>query len=98
MRGADLLAWLSALPPDARDAAVEAHLGIAASPPEHANPPGEHLIGYHASGVAPILQAFAEVPVTSNDVVVDLGSGLGKVVPTVSRRVSHSAYGLEGQL
>ena len=76
---ADFLAWLATVPTDARDAAVEERLGIAAGPDEHA-PPGENLIGYHPSGVAPILRALAEVPVRRGDALVDLGSGLGKVV------------------
>ena len=36
-------------------------------------------MGYHASAAAPIAQMLREVPVTSSDVLVDLGAGLGKV-------------------
>ncbi len=97
MRGAELLAWLSALPLDERDAAVEARLGLAAPPPDCDAPPGEHLIGYHASGVAPILQALTEVPVGSDDVVVDLGSGLGKVVLLAHLVTGATARGIEIQ-
>lgn len=97
MRGADLLAWLSALPPDARDRAIEEHLGLAPPPPECVGPPGERLIGYHASGVAPILRAIAEAPVTATDVVVDLGAGLGKVVLLAHLLTGAKARGIEIQ-
>ena len=95
MRGADLLAWLSTLAPDARDVAVEGYLGIAAGAEPDA--PGEHLIGYHASGVAPILRALEEVPVTRDDVVVDLGAGLGKVVLLARLLTGARVHGIEIQ-
>ena len=77
-REPDLLAWLASLAPGRRDAAVEEWLGISEVVPT--TPPGDHLVGYHASGVAPIVRALAEVPVGPSDRLVDLGSGLGKVV------------------
>jgi len=76
--GAELLPWLARLPPGERDAAVEELLGI--GPASDSTPPGEHLIGHHASGVAAIVRTLIEVPVVAEDVVIDLGSGLGKVV------------------
>jgi SAM-dependent methyltransferase len=91
-----LLAWLASLPPSERDAAVESHLGIAA-PPASAAPPGEHLIGYHASGVAPIVRMLLEVPVTSDDVVIDLGAGLGKVALLVRLLTGATVRGIELQ-
>jgi hypothetical protein len=95
MRGPDLLAWLASLAPPQRDGAVEQHLGIAEDVP--ASPPGEHLIGYHASGVASIVRMLIEVPVSSDDVVVDLGSGMGKVVLLASLLTGAAARGIELQ-
>jgi len=95
MRGADLLAWLSTFPPCDRDAAIEAHLAIAER--VSSAPPGEHLVGYHASGVAPIVRALVEVPVDRHDVVVDLGAGLGKVVLLAHLLTDAPARGVEVQ-
>jgi SAM-dependent methyltransferase len=92
----DLLSWLARLPPGARDAALEKRLGIAECVPL-ATPPGQHLIGYHASGVAPIVRALVEVPVASDDVFVDLGSGLGKVVVLAALLTGAIARGIELQ-
>jgi SAM-dependent methyltransferase len=91
-----LLEWLASLPPGERDAAVEAHLGIAAEPPSSA-PPGDHLVGYHASGVAPIVRMLVEVPVVGDDVVVDLGAGLGKVAMLTRLLTGATARGIELQ-
>jgi hypothetical protein len=91
----DLLAWLSSLPPSQRDAAVEEDLGIAVSASSF--PPGEHLVGYHPSGVAPIVRALLEVPVTVDDVLVDLGAGLGKVVLLTRLLTGATAHGVELQ-
>ncbi len=90
-----LLAWLASLPPWRRVAAFEEHLGIAELP--SASPPGEHLIGYHASAVAPIVHMLLEVPVVRGDVVVDLGAGLGKVVLLAGLLTGASARGVELQ-
>jgi hypothetical protein len=93
---ADFLAWLSSLPPGARDAVVEQRLGIADAPPSSA-PPGDHLVGYHPSGVAPIVQAIIEVPITADDVLIDLGAGLGKVVFLAHLLTGATARGVEVQ-
>jgi SAM-dependent methyltransferase len=94
----DWLAWLASLPPHRRDAATEELLGIAGSPAGAADaPPGEHLIGYHASGVASIVRALLEVPVVPRDVVVDLGAGLGKVVLLARLLTGATARGIELQ-
>jgi SAM-dependent methyltransferase len=95
MRGVDLVAWLASLPPGERDAAVEEHLGIAV--PASAAAPGEDLIGYHASGVAPIVRVLIEVPVVAEDVVVDVGSGLGKVALLARILTGAKARGIELQ-
>jgi SAM-dependent methyltransferase len=79
MHEAALLALLEAAPEGERDAAVERYLGIR-EPDCDCLSPGEELIGYHPSGVGAIVSMLEAVPVTPSDVVVDLGSGLGKVV------------------
>lgn len=96
MTGASLLAWLASLPPDERDRALDERLGIGPPAPCDA-PPGEHLVGYHASGVAPVVRALLEIPVISDDVLVDLGSGLGKVVLLASLLTGATARGIELQ-
>jgi SAM-dependent methyltransferase len=93
--GPDLLARLAALPPAERDAEVERYLGIAEGADSTA--PGAGLIGYHASGVAPIIHALVEVPVGRDDVVVDLGAGLGKVVLLASLLTGARSRGIELQ-
>jgi SAM-dependent methyltransferase len=96
MRGAELLAWISSRPPETREADVERHLGIEAHDVSSASP-GRHLIGYHASGVDAILRVIAEAPVTPNDVVVDLGAGLGKVLLLTQLITGARARGVEIQ-
>lgn len=96
MRGAELLAWLASVAPKERDRAAEEHLHIR----EHTHswsPPGEHLVGYHASGVAPIVRAIVEIPVMADDVFVDLGAGMGKVVMLVHLLTGAKARGIELQ-
>ncbi len=77
MDRAAFLTWLASLPPAARDGAVDAWLGLGTA---DSTMPGPHLIGYQPSGVDSVVRAAAEVPITPSDVVIDLGSGLGKVV------------------
>jgi len=97
MRGAELLAWLASVPRERRERAVDDLLGIDGPPPSASQPPGEHLLGYHASGVDPIVQAFTEAAVTKDDVVVDLGSGLGRVVMLAHLLTGAMARGVELQ-
>jgi len=94
--GSELLAWLAGLPPSERDPAVEARLGIGGLSPDSAAP-GEHLIGHHASAIAQIVRVLIEVPVVPSDVVVDLGSGLGKFVLLARLLTGATARGIEIQ-
>jgi hypothetical protein len=93
--GQELLRWVASLPPEERDAAVEERLGIGR--PQPSAHPGEHLIGYHASGVAQIVRMLIEVPVSGDDVFVDLGAGLGKVVMLTRLLTGATARGIELQ-
>ena len=93
----DASAWLedlARLPAPARDAAVEARLGLQAV---SSRPPGPDLIGHHASGVAAILTALSHAPVTAEDVFVDVGSGLGKVVLLARLLTGATVRGIELQ-
>jgi SAM-dependent methyltransferase len=92
----ELLRWLATVPPSERDRVLEERLGIVADSGSAA-PPGDELIGYHPSGVAPIVRALAEVPVTEHDVFVDLGAGLGKVVLLAALLTGATARGIEIQ-
>jgi hypothetical protein len=96
VQGRDLLRWLASLPPSARDAAVERCLGIDRGPSSTPSP-GDHLHGYHPSGVAPIVRMLLDVPVVADDVVVDLGAGLGKVVLLTRLLTGAAVRGIELQ-
>lgn len=95
--GDTLLAWLASLPAAARDPAFDAHLGLEQPFASADVPPGAQLIGYHASGIAPIVRALLEVPVTSQDVFIDIGSGLGKVTFLARLLTGATARGIEIQ-
>lgn len=90
----DLRAWLEALPEDARDRELEALFGIGQASDE---PPGRDLIGYHAAGVRPILHMIDAVPITEDDVFVDVGSGLGKAALLTSLVTRATVRGIEIQ-
>jgi hypothetical protein len=82
-------------PPSLRDSAIEAALGIAdARDPKS---PGADLIGYHASGLAPICRVVLDVPVVRSDVFVDLGAGRGKVLAIVRALTGARVRGVELQ-
>ncbi len=90
-----LYAWLAAVPARDRDAAIEEHLGIDAH--VSTEPPGDDLIGHHMTGVAAIVRALHEVPVRAEDVVIDLGSGLGKILLLVRLLTGATVHGIELQ-
>ncbi|HVU03498.1 MAG TPA: methyltransferase domain-containing protein [Polyangiaceae bacterium] len=92
-RGLELAERLARLPPAERDRAAEVWLGIAEPPPTEA--PGAELVPYQPSGVSPIVRALREAVVTSDDVLVDLGSGLGKVVFLAALFTGAKARGIE---
>jgi SAM-dependent methyltransferase len=95
MNGLELLRWLARVPLEDRDAAVEERLRIrdTSSRP----PPGKHMVEYQPSGVAAIVRMLIEVPVSVDDVVVDLGSGMGKVAILASLLTGAAARGVEVQ-
>lgn len=94
-RGAELVEWLRALPDHDADREVECMLGIGERTPSAS--PGRHLLGYFASPVKAVLQAIEHVPIRSSDVVVDLGSGLGKVLLSIHLATGARCLGIELQ-
>jgi hypothetical protein len=79
LRGRALLDRLLAVPFRDRDAWIDEVLGIEAVPPDDpALPRGS--VPYLPCGVEDILATVLEVPLSEDDELVDLGSGLGRVV------------------
>ncbi len=98
LRGVDLLAWLAEHPPAERDAAIERLLGMAAAPPPSGRIDGsEDRMPYMPSAIAPIVRAVLDVPITADDVFVDLGAGPGKVTMAVHLLTSARSRGVELQ-
>ncbi len=95
LSGSALLAWLATKPPDERDRAVEDYFDMGGAMSSAA--PGEDLVGYHPSSVAAIVRALIEAPVLADDVFVDLGSGLGKVVLLARLLTGARVVGIEVQ-
>lgn len=91
----ELLCVLTALPPHQRDAELERLLGI--SEPVDRRPPGPDLVGYHPSGLVPVLTAILEARVGADDLFVDLGAGLGKVTTLVRLLTGARVRGIELQ-
>jgi hypothetical protein len=96
LRGAELIGWLAGHPPAARDAAIETLFGIA-QPPATPAVLGESRMPYMPSAIAPIVRAVLDVPITRDDVFVDLGAGLGKVAMAVHLLTGARARGVELQ-
>lgn len=95
LRGASLNERLLAIPPEGRDAWVDQLLGIAAPPPDSALPAG--AVPYLPCGVDEILAMLRDVPLGPEDVVVDLGAGLGRVVMLVHLLSGVRTVGIEIQ-
>jgi hypothetical protein len=79
LRGKALLDRLLSVPPDRRDAWVDALLGIEGPPPEDVPDLPRGCVPYLPCGVEEILAMVADVPLRDDDALVDLGSGLGRV-------------------
>jgi hypothetical protein len=95
LRGNDLLAWLREYPPAERDAAFERLLGIVHA--ETPRPPGDDRMPYMPSALAPVVRTVLDVPITGDDVFVDLGAGLGKATMAVHLLTGARARGVELQ-
>lgn len=79
LRGAALLELLLSVPSGDRDAWLDELLGIDELPPDIPDLP-RGSVPYLPSGVDEILAMVRDVPLQPDDELVDLGSGLGRVV------------------
>lgn len=95
LRGDALLAFLSSVPPEEREAVLDAALGLPPPPPDVALPRG--AVPYLPSSTSAIVTATREAPVTSRDVFVDIGSGLGRAAILAHLFTGARAIGIEIQ-
>jgi SAM-dependent methyltransferase len=97
LRGARLLELLLSIPFVERDAWIDEMLGIEQPPPEDIPNLPRGSVPYLPCGVDEILATVIEVPVCSDDVLVDLGSGLGRVAILAHLLTGARARGVEIQ-
>lgn len=83
--------------PDERDRAIDGALGLEPPPECAAIPPGDGLIGHHASSADAILGALRAANVSAHDTFIDLGSGTGKAVMLARILTGATARGIEIQ-
>jgi len=95
LRGPSLLERLLAVPAADRDAWVDALLGVPEPPPDAPLPRG--AVPYLPAGVDEILAMAREAPLRRGDVLVDLGSGLGRVAILAHLLSGARAHGVEIQ-
>lgn len=91
-----LLDELEAVAAADREAWVDARLGLAPAPPDMPDLP-RGAVPYLPCGVDEILAIVRDVPVRAEDVVVDLGAGLGRVVLLVHLLTGARGHGIEIQ-
>ena len=93
---AELRASLDALPSRDRDAWFDAVLGIDAFPPDGADLP-RGCVPYLPCPVDLVLRAVDRAGITSRDVFVDIGSGVGRVAALVHFLTGAGTVGIEIQ-
>ena len=96
LRGAALLELLLSIPFFDRDVWIDELLGFEEPPPDIPDLP-QGAVPYLPSGVEEILAMVREVPVEPDDELVDLGSGLGRVVILAHLLSGARARGVEIQ-
>jgi SAM-dependent methyltransferase len=96
LRGAALLDALRAVPFGDRDAWVDELLGIEPPPPDIPDLP-RGAVPYLPCGVDEIIAMVHELPVRSDDELVDLGSGLGRVAMLAHLLSGARTHGIEIQ-
>lgn len=96
LRGAALRELLLSVPFLDRDSWLDELLGFEAPPPDIANLP-HGAVPYVPSGVDEILAMVEEAPLLPDDELVDLGSGLGRVVILAHLLSGARACGVEIQ-
>jgi hypothetical protein len=93
LRGRALIDLIAGQPPAHRDAFVEELLGVHGV--SGGQTPGDDLVGHHATGVDAILHLARAI--RPDDVLVDLGSGAGKVTLLVHLLTGIRTHGIEIQ-
>lgn len=96
LRGAPLRERLLSVPARERDVWVDELLSLEQPPPDTAELP-RGAVPYLPCGVEEILTMVRELPLRASDVLVDLGSGLGKVVLLAHLLTGARALGVEIQ-
>ena len=96
LRGAALLEMLLAVPFLERDVWLDELLGFEEAPPDAADLP-RGAVPYLPCGVEEILTMVQEAPLRSNDTLVDLGAGLGRVLILAHLLSGARAIGVELQ-
>jgi SAM-dependent methyltransferase len=96
LRGVALLEWLRTIPFRDRDEWVDELLGFEALPPDIPDLP-RGAVPYVPCSVEEIMAMVQDVPVLPGDEVVDLGSGLGRVVILAHLLAGARARGVEIQ-
>lgn len=91
----DLASILYGMRPDDRDAWVDARYGFDPPPPDNELPRGG--VPYLPAPVDAILEIVREAPVRSTDTIVDIGSGLGRVVILASLLSGARGIGIDVQ-
>ena len=92
---AEFRAQLLALPPEARDAWIDQLWDIDELPEDEPLPRG--CVPYLPADVATVLEALDAAAVTDDDVFVDVGSGLGRVVALARLCTGARGIGVEIQ-
>jgi len=95
LRGAELEALLRSVPIGARDPFVDQLLQIDPPPPDVGLPAG--AVPYLPCGVDEILAFVRDLAIGPGDQIVDLGSGLGRVVFLAHLLSGAAAHGIEIQ-
>jgi len=95
LRGRSLLEQIDAVPFRDRDAWIDELLGFDDPPADVALPRGS--VPYLPCGVDEIVAMVCEVPVGADDVLVDLGAGVGRVLILAHLLTGARAVGIEIQ-
>ncbi|MEO7095048.1 MAG: methyltransferase domain-containing protein, partial [Polyangiales bacterium] len=95
LRGSALLDALLAILPADREPWIDTVLGIPPPPPDRDLPRG--AVPYLPAGVDEIIALVREVPLRATDELVDLGSGLGRVLVLAHLLSGARAHGIELQ-